>query len=118
MRLRGWMVFCALYLLAATASAQNITGSIVGTVTDPSGAVVSKATVTITNTDTNVVARTVTTDEKGGFSAPLLPIGHYAVSVEASGFGKYTEKNVEVNVNDKLTINAQLRVAAAGQEVV
>ena len=40
MRLRGWMVFCVLYLLAATASAQNITGSIVGTVTDPSGAVV------------------------------------------------------------------------------
>ena len=56
MRLRGWMVFCALYLLAVTASAQNITGSIVGTVTDPSGAVVSKATVTITNTDTNVVS--------------------------------------------------------------
>jgi hypothetical protein len=112
------LALCVVLMVAATLMAQNITGSIAGTVTDPSGAVVSNATVTITNTDTNVMVRTVKTDAAGGYSAPLLPIGHYVVTVEAPGFAKYSERGIELNVNEKLTVNARMKVAAAGQEVV
>src|SRR4030095_2265251 len=118
MQWKGVLVVCLVSIIPVLMVAQNITGSIAGTVTDPSGAVLAKATVSITNTDTNVVVRTVKTDDNGIFSAPLLPIGHYMVTVEASAFSRYSERNVELNVNEKLTINAQLHVAAAeGQEV-
>src|SRR6267142_7140427 len=96
---------------------QNITGSISGTVTDSSDAVVSGATVTIVNTDTGVTMRTVKTDNSGGYSAPLLPIGHYRVTVAAGGFSKSVRQGIELNVNDKLAINAKLQVGGAAEEV-
>ena len=104
--------------MAATGWAQNTTGSIVGTVTDPSGAVVPGATVTLSNTDTNVVARVVKTDDSGNYSAPLLPIGHYSVTVEAPGFAKWVQKDIELNVNAKRTVNAQVQVSAMAEQVV
>ena len=63
--------------------AQDITGTIEGTVLDPSGAAVLKAKVTVTNTDRNQVVRTVTTDTGGVYSATFLPIGNYSISAEA-----------------------------------
>ncbi|MBZ5629603.1 MAG: carboxypeptidase-like regulatory domain-containing protein, partial [Acidobacteriia bacterium] len=80
--------FAFVLLLAATAWGQVTTGLIAATVKDASGAVVPNATVTLTNTDTNVVVRTVKTGGGGEFTAPLLPIGHYSLSVEAGGFQK------------------------------
>src|SRR5438045_1054752 len=107
-----------LAVLTVAAAAQNITGSIAGTVKDPSGAVLPKATVTLTNTDTGVVVRTVKTDAAGNYSAPLLPIGHYSVTVEALSFVKFVQQGIELNVNDKLTVNAELQVGATGETVV
>ena len=108
----------AVLLLAATGWAQNTTGSIVGTVTDPSGAVVPGATVSLSNTDTNVVVRVVKTDDSGNYSAPLLPIGHYSLTVEAPGFAKWVQKDIELNVNAKRTVNAQVQVSATAEQVV
>src|SRR5580658_7772054 len=58
----------------------SVGGSISGTVTDPSGAVVPKATVTATNTDTGI-KQSVASDEKGFYSFPSLPVGHYDLEV-------------------------------------
>lgn len=113
-------IFCRCLLLALltiAASAQNITGLIAGTVKDPSGAVVPNATVTVTNTDTGVTVRTLKTDAGGNYSAPLLPIGHYSVAIEAAGFRKFIQEKIELNVNDKLTVNAELPVGSSGETV-
>ena len=114
----GRLLLILAVLFSACAVAQNITGSIVGVVKDPTGAVVATAAVSITNTDTGVVVRKVKTDNNGDYSAPLLPIGHYSVIVEAQGFKKSTEQNIQLNVNDKLTVNVTLQVGATAENVV
>ncbi len=63
-------------LAASTGLAQEVTGTIVGTVKDSSGAILSGAKVTVTNTDKSAVLRTLTSDSTGNYTAPLLPIGH------------------------------------------
>src|SRR5207245_7140866 len=80
---------------------QQITGSIVGTVTDSSGAIISGALVTTTNTDKNVDVRTVTTNQNGYYVVTFLPIGHYAVRVEAKGFKTYTRTGITLNVRSE-----------------
>ena len=72
-------------LLGAESFAQTITGSVHGTVTDPSGAVVAGATVTATNIETNQVTRT-TTNNVGVYNIRFLQIGHYNIAVTYSGF--------------------------------
>ncbi|MBZ5551448.1 MAG: carboxypeptidase regulatory-like domain-containing protein [Acidobacteriia bacterium] len=104
-------------LCASPSVSQDVTGSIVGTVLDSSGAVVPGAKVTFTNTDRNAVMRTIETDSEGNFSAPLLPIGRYSLTVEAQGFKKSTQKNIELNVNDKLTVTLNLEIGDVQQEV-
>src|SRR5579871_3111306 len=64
------------------------TGAITGTVQDPSGAFVANADVRITNQDTGVVERSLKTGADGSFTAPLLPVGTYRVSVHAQGFSE------------------------------
>jgi len=104
-------------VLATAGWAQTTAGDIAGTVTDSTGAVVPNATVTITNIDKNAVIRTVKTNDSGSYSAALLPIGHYSISVEAPGFNKFTQTGIVLNVGDKLTVSPQLKVGATGQEV-
>ena len=91
----------SLCLIATAAVAQEVTGSIVGTVKDQSGAVVPNAKVTITNTDTSV-ARTLTANQDGDFTAPLLPLGNYSITAEAPGFKKATISKITLHVNEKL----------------
>jgi hypothetical protein len=111
-------LFCALAVcLAASLSAQDISGSIGGTVLDPTGAVVPNAKVTVTNTDRNVVVRTVTTDTAGTYSVPQIPIGNYSVKVDAAGFKTETQTGIVLNVNDDLKINLSLQVGAATDTV-
>src|ERR1051325_1781096 len=98
--------------------AQEITGSISGTVKDSSGAAVAGATVLVKDTDKNIVVRTLSTNSDGTYSAPLLPIGHYSISVEATGFKRYTKAGVELNVNDRLSVDAVLEVGGTNEEVV
>jgi len=88
-------------LLMASAflvSAQTGTGgTILGTVTDASGAVVPNAKVTITNTDTNQ-SRQVTSNQSGDYLVPDLQIGHYKVRVEVAGFKAVEQTNITLSV--------------------
>ncbi len=114
---RAVLPICLISLALTTAvSAQEVTASIVGTVTDTSGAAVPNASVTITNTD-NKSARTLATNEAGAFNAPFLPIGHYSVTVEAQGFKKYSQTRIELNVNDRALVNAILELGALTEQV-
>jgi hypothetical protein len=62
-------------VFAIAAFGQDVSGTISGTVTDPSGAAVANAKVTVTNTDRKAVLRTINTSGEGAYSAPLLPVG-------------------------------------------
>jgi hypothetical protein len=103
--------------MCGSAWGQEVTGSISGTVTDSKGGAVPNAKVTITNTDQQVVVRTLTTDERGQYAAPLLPVGHYSVSVEIAGFKKATQSGFALNVSDKLAANFTLEVGAMTESV-
>lgn len=110
--------FLGLVLLLAVAGlAQDITGSIAGTVTDPSGAGVPNAKVTVTNTDRNAVLRTVATDQGGNYSAPLLPIGTYALDIAAAGFKTARRTGITLDVADKLTVNIAMEVGQLSEQV-
>jgi Carboxypeptidase regulatory-like domain/TonB-dependent Receptor Plug Domain len=107
--LRALFVALALcFGLTGIAAAQEITGSIVGTVKDANGAAVKGATVTITNSDTKLVVRTVNTNDDGEFSAALLPVAYYDVAVEATGFKKHVDERVKLNVDERRTVNIDL----------
>ena len=88
-------VFCAFLLMVSPRLLAQSTsdGAIAGTVTDPSGAAVPNATVTVTNNGTNV-SQTMTTDESGYFRAAKLPPASYVLTVEAPGPAPYTAESV------------------------
>ena len=110
--------FLAIFLLASTLTpAQEITGDIRGIVHDPSGALVSGATVQVINTDRNTVVRTLKTDADGAYVAPLLPLGHYKLVVNASGFQQYNATNIVLNVSDRRVIDVTLTVGGNTQTV-
>jgi len=97
--------------------AQDITGTIEGSILDATGAAVPNAKVTITSTDRNQVVRTITTDLSGNYSAPLIPIGTYAIKIEANGFKTVNHTGVVLNVNDDLKINMPLEVGSLAESV-
>ncbi len=99
------------------AVAQDISGTIGGTVLDPSGGAIPNAKVTISNTDRNQMLRTITTGADGTYSAPFLPVGTYSISVEAPGFRSQSREGIRLNVNDKLTINVSLEVGSIAEQI-
>jgi len=113
-RIFGWWLIAGLSAgLCGAVGAQEITGSVFGTVVDKSGAIVSGATVTVENTDKNdAVIRVVMTNENGDFVVQFLPIGHYTFVAETKGFKKAERRGVTLNVNDKLTLNFTLEPGA------
>jgi len=107
----------SLVLVASAASAQtSTTGSIEGVVTDPNGAAVKGATVTVTSPNL-IAAKTATTNDEGRYQLLALPPGTYKVSVDASGFGKYEQEGVAVNLGRTATVDAALQLAAASATV-
>ena len=87
-----------------------------GTVTDPSGAAVPSAKITITNTETGLV-RSTTTNTTGSYAARELAIGHYNVRVEAPGFKAYERTGITLNVNDTVRADAALQVGESKESV-
>ena len=110
-------VFLFVLSLSCTSFGQNTTGTILGTVSDSKGGAIANVTVTITNSDQNVVVRTITTDEQGQFTVPLLPVGRYSVKAEASGFKRAVHSGLVLNVSDKLAVNLTLEVGAVNETV-
>jgi carboxypeptidase family protein len=92
------------------------TGAIAGYVSDPTGAVIPHATVTATNTGTNV-SRTATTGANGGYTIPLLDPGDYKVTVKAAGFRTSEQGPITVVVSQTLDLNFKLELGTATQVV-
>jgi hypothetical protein len=105
-------------LLPGSVGAQaRLTGAdVAGRVTDPSGAVLPGATVTITNVETNV-GRTTHTDERGEFRAPALAPGVYRVLVKMDGFGPEHRDDVTVQLGESVALHVTLSIAQAQETV-
>jgi hypothetical protein len=99
-------------MLFVTAGAQEFRGSITGKVTDPNGAALPGATVTIKNMETNA-ENTVAATEDGSYSFPLLNPGKYSLTVTQEGFNTSVREGIEVNVAAKLTLDVQLEIGVA-----
>ncbi|HUR37154.1 MAG TPA: TonB-dependent receptor [Terriglobales bacterium] len=119
MTVRAVFTFFLLLLLATSAFAQTqiTTGVIQGTVTDPSGAVVSGADVSVKNIDTNLT-KNLSTDSDGRFVAALLPPGRYQVNVTKSGFAGLQQENINLTVGQSVNLPLGMKVAGTEQTVV
>ncbi len=106
----------ALALSGSVAIAQTITGSVRGTVTDPSGAVVAGAKVTVTNVETGVVTRTVS-DREGVYSVSFLTIGNYTVTIRAPGFGTTSEGPFALQIDQVAKVDLQLHIGSETSSV-
>jgi hypothetical protein len=109
-------IAAATALAPRMAAAQGITGSITGTVTDPSGAVIPGASVTVRDTATNAT-HTVTTSDVGSFTVPQLPPGHYTVTVTKANFTSFQQTDVVLSIDQTEQINPQLTPGAASQTI-
>ena len=104
-------------LVCSPAAAQTTTGSIVGTVTDPSGAGIPGAAVSVTNEDTGIGAIRVDTDSSGNYVATALPPGRYTVAVEARGFKRSVNPGIILSVQDRIGLNVTLEVGQVTETV-
>jgi outer membrane receptor protein involved in Fe transport len=100
----------------AAASAQTFRGTILGTITDSSGASVAGATVAVKNINTGL-SRTVSTSDDGTYAVPELPIGSYTVTVEKTGFKQGVVKDIEVEVSSERRADFVLQPGTVAQFV-
>src|SRR3981189_1084397 len=108
-------LICFLFSLPMSAQVFD-TGTLGGLVTDPSGAVVPHATVTITNVGTGI-QRTLQTDDGGSFVASALPFGSYVVSAAKTGFATATSKPIVLNVGGTVQVTLGLTVGTAAEKI-
>ena len=119
MRLRTFAMLAVALLILASGGAvwsQTVQGVITGTVTDPTGAVVPSATVTITNVGTNI-SQTTTTGSDGSYRFPLVPPGTYTVEIKAANFATVRISGVVVEASQTVPLNHQLELAKAQQVI-
>ena len=103
-------------LTSLNVAGQQITGSIRGTVTDPSGAIVQAATVTAKQIETGLT-RSATTDRQGEYVLLELPIGHYQLETKAKGFQTYLQQGISLDVNQTATVGIHLKLGSEMQQV-
>ena len=92
---------------ASSIQAQQDTGSISGSVTDPKGEAVAGAQITITDESVGLT-RTIVTNDKGLFTVNLLPVGSYTVTIEAAGFKKSEHRAVDLHVREEKILSTTL----------
>jgi hypothetical protein len=110
------LLVIALALPTVDTFGQAVYGSIIGTVTDSTGAVVPKAKVTITDVGKAISYETATNDS-GNYEQTHLIVGKYRVRVEAQGFQAYVQENVQVNVDAATRVDPKLQVGSVTQTV-
>lgn len=107
-----WMGLLLFLMLARPCIyAQGVTGTITGTVSDPSGAPVVGAHVTIRAVDTNAM-RSVTTSGSGSYTVPQLPPGHYEIKIESAGFNSFEQKGMTLSIDQVAEIMPTLKVGS------
>ena len=109
-------IFCFMVLAANPLSAQIDTGGITGTATDPAGATVSGATITLTNDATGVTLSTRSTSS-GTYSLNAVRPGTYTLRAEAPGFQTFVDNGLQVHVQSTLTVDVPFKAGAVKQEV-
>jgi Carboxypeptidase regulatory-like domain len=111
------VVVLACLAAVSNLTAQTATGRIIGTLTDPTGAVIPGATITVTNVETQVTTQTIT-NEQGYYQVLLLPIGTYTVSGELPGFQKAVTKPEKLEINQSLRVDIKMVVGNRTEEVL
>ncbi len=104
------------FLACSVASGQNVTGTILGTVTDSAGGAIASATVTLTNDGTGQ-RRQLASDQQGGYVASFLPVGSWSVTVEREGFRRAAIKGIPLQVDQQARIDLTLEIGAVTQEI-
>jgi len=114
---RGAVWVVLMMVGSVLARAQEVSGSISGTVEDAMGASVSGAVVTLTNTDRAYVERSLKTDKAGYYTASSLPLGNYSVTIATKGFKTTTITGLVLHANDALKADQKLAVGSATESV-
>jgi Carboxypeptidase regulatory-like domain len=110
------LAILAVVCLPTAAFGQAVSGTILGTVTDSSGAVMAHAKITLVNEGTGLT-RKLTAGTDGDYTAPSLPTGHYTIIAEAPGFKTLTVSNVELGVDQRARMDLKLEVGALSESV-
>jgi hypothetical protein len=110
----SWVVVVLCFLLNPAWA--DVAGRISGMVSDPSGAFIAGATVTLNNVG-NGTKQTTTTNDQGQYSFPVVPVGRYELGVSSAGFQPYKKIGVVIDVNSALQIDATLQIGQATQTV-
>ena len=114
-------LFARILVIVATVLTSNllfadVTGSILGVVRDPAGAVVKGAHVTITNTQTNL-SQTATSGDDGSYRFLALPVGTYKLNASVPGFQQFNTTDIVLKVNDELRVDISLKVGSINEQV-
>jgi carboxypeptidase family protein len=112
-----WVAVIFLALIGQALAQGGATGAISGTVEDPSGAVVAGADVRIINQDTGVLTRAIKTDASGSFTATLLPVGTYTITVKSQGFQEGKFADIVVRITETTRMTAKLRPPAVQEKI-
>jgi hypothetical protein len=110
------LLLSALLLLASAVFAQSDRGTITGTITDATGAVIANAQIQAKQLETGSLFPTTSTDT-GNYTLTQLPVGPYEISVNASGFKKFVRSGITVQVAQTLRIDIPLEIGAASESV-
>ena len=110
-------IVTVLLCCSIVAKGQELAATLTGRVTDPSGATIPGATVTIVQNGVNGSSRTLQTDAHGSYTATNLAAGNYTVTVTAAGFQTYTAQDVILNVAQTRSVDAPLTLGGATQTV-
>ena len=107
---------CWIAVFAGAMMAQEITGTITGSVQDPAGAQIPGAAILASNVDTGIGYK-ASSNESGIYVLPLLPAGRYVVSVELAGFKRFVRENITLTPGERLRVDIPLEIGALSEQV-
>ena len=116
MRITTTFVLCLLLMVPVAELSQAANGTITGTVSDASGAVMPGVSIEVKNTETGVTFSTITT-ETGNYAAPNLPPGSYAITAALSGFKRYERRGLTVAAAQSVRLDVSLEVGVEGETI-